>query len=81
MNKSTVHTPKTFRLDAIELRIGSTFYVKGASAIYVDDTLHSVRHPNPYRKADPVCEIPAALMKQKGAEILTTLDTLREVVQ
>jgi len=81
MNKRKARIPRTFRLDKIELRIAGTFYVEGATAIYVDDTLHSVRHPNPYRETDPVCEIPAAMMKQKNAEILTTLDTLREVVQ
>ena len=72
---------RTFRLDAIELRIGCTFYVKGACAIYIDDTLHCVTHPNPYSEDKPMCEIPAAQMKQKGAEVLHTLETLREVVQ
>lgn len=81
MNKRKSRIPKTFRLDAIELRIGQTFYVKGARAIYVDDALHSVTHPNPYRETDPTCKIPAARMKQKNAEILTTLETLQEVVQ
>ena len=44
-------TQNTFRLDRVELRVGQVFYVAGASAIYINDRLHSVVHPNPYTEA------------------------------
>ena len=72
---------KTFRLDRIELRRGATFYVEGACAIYVNDALHCVTHPNPYDESKPMCEIPAGQMKVRNAEIVSTLETLKEVVQ
>ena len=72
---------KTFRLDKIELRMGCTYYVDGACAIYVNGRLHSVTHPNPYDESKPMCEIPAQMMKQKNASIISTLETLKEVTQ
>ena len=73
--------PKTFRLDKIELRMGCTYYVEGACAIYINDQLHSVTHPNPYDEAKPMCEIPAAKMEMRNAEIVSTLETIREIAQ
>ena len=72
---------KTFRLDKVELRMGATYYVTGACAIYIDDALHCVTHPNPYSENKPMCEIPAGMMKKRNAEIISTLETVREVVQ
>jgi len=74
-------TTKTFRLDRIELRIGCTYYVAGCCAIYIDDALQAVTHPNPYRDDKPMCEIPAADMQRKNAEILNTLETVKTVTQ
>ena len=67
-----------YRLDRIELRVGSVYYVSGCCAIYINDRLHSVTHPNPYKDESPACVIHASDMARKQAEILTTLETVKE---
>ena len=45
----------------------------------INDRLHSVSHPNPYKDKSPACVIHAADMARKQAEILTTLETMKKI--
>ena len=71
--------PIKHRIDLIELHIGATFYVSGCTAIYINGVLDCVSHPNPYDDEKPAIFIKARDMARKHAEILRTIETLKEI--